>query len=56
MATKTTSPSASDAEQKSSNTLLIQVLHPERVNTSLNLESRRTDHECLAISHLKFKR
>ena len=56
MATKTTSLSASDAEQKSNNTFLIQGLHPERVNTSLNLESRRTDHECLAISHLKFKR
>ena len=56
MATKTTSPSASDAEQKSNNTFLIQVLHPERVNTRLNLESRRTNHEYLAISHLKFKR
>ena len=55
MATKTTSPSASDAEQKSNNTLLVQVLHPERVNTSLNLVSRRTDHEYLAISHLNVK-
>ena len=55
MATKTISPSARDAEQKSNNTILIQVLHPEQVNTSQSVESRRRDHECPAISYLILK-